>query len=185
MAGVWVALLCASLGWLGITLVFNSDKKPKFVTNLCVGILVVTSMSWMISQMDSLLTKEVRNEILGETQENVVYDMLGNNVHDLLYIDQVAGLENLNKKNADGVKYADIKTPLTKEKWKSLKVNEIVFPDDVKDESKVKWKTLKPTYTIKTEKQKLNCPNAMTVWHGLTCLIHTITDIHLTGGQQY
>lgn len=47
---VWVALLCASLGWLGITLVFNSDKKPKFVTNLCVGILVVTSMSWMISQ---------------------------------------------------------------------------------------------------------------------------------------
>ncbi len=64
---------------------------------------------------DSLLTKEVRNEILGETQENVVYDMLGNNVHDLLYIDQVAGLENLNKKNADGVKNADIKTPLTKE----------------------------------------------------------------------
>lgn len=53
--------------------------------------------------------------------------MLGNNVHDLLYIDQVAGLENLNKKNADGVKYADIKTPLTKETWKSLKVNEIVF----------------------------------------------------------
>lgn len=134
---VWVALLCASLGWLGITLVFNSDKKPKFVTNLCVGILVVTSMSWMISQMDSLLTRAVRNEILGETQENVVYDMLGNNVHDLLYIDQVAGLENLNKKNADGVKYADIKTPLTKETWKSLKVNEIVFPDDVKDESKV------------------------------------------------
>lgn len=134
---VWVALLCASLGWLGITLVFNSDKKPKFITNLCVGILVVTSMSWMISQMDSLLTKEVRSEILGETQENVVYDMLGNNVHDLLYIDQVAGLENLNKKNADGVKYADIKTPLTKETWKSLKVNEIVFPDDVKDESKV------------------------------------------------
>lgn len=95
---VWVALLCASLGWLGITLVFNSDKKPKFVTNLCVGILVVTSRSWMISQMDSLLTREVRNEILGETQENVVYDMLGNNVHDLLYIDQVAEVENLTRK---------------------------------------------------------------------------------------
>ena len=151
---VWVALLCASLGWLGITLVFNSDKKPKFVTNLCVGILVVTSMSWMISQMDSLLTREVRNEILGETQENVVYDMLGNNVHDLLYIDQVAGLENLNKKNADGVKYADIKTPLTKEKWKSLKVNEIVFPDDVKDESKVIMENFKTDLYDKNGKRK-------------------------------
>ena len=151
---VWVALLCASLGWLGITLVFNSDKKPKFVTNLCVGILVVTSMSWMISQMDSLLTREVRNEILGETQENVVYDMLGNNVHDLLYIDQVAGLENLNKKNADGVKYADIKTPLTKEKWKSLKVNEIVFPDDVKDESKVIMENFKTDLYDKNGKTK-------------------------------
>ena len=151
---VWVALLCASLGWLGITLVFNSDKKPKFVTNLCVGILVVTSMSWMISQMDSLLTREVRNEILGETQENVVYDMLGNNVHDLLYIDQVAGLENLNKKNADGVKYADIKTPLTKEKWKSLKVNEIVFPDNVKDESKVIMENFKTDLYDKNGKTK-------------------------------
>lgn len=151
---VWVALLCVSLGWLGITLVFNSDKKPKFVTNLCVGILVVSSMSWMISQMDSLLTKEVRNEILGETQENVVYDMLGNNVHDLLYIDQVAGLENLNKKNADGVKYADIKTPLTKETWKSLKVNEIVFPDDVKDESKVIMENYKTDLYDKNGKTK-------------------------------
>ena len=134
---VWVALLCASLGWLGITLAFNSDKKPKFVSNICVAILVVTSMSWMISQMNTLISREVRNDILDETQENVVYDMLGNNVHDLLYIDQVAGLENLNKKNADGVKYANIKTPLTKETWKALKVNEIVFPDDVKDESKI------------------------------------------------
>lgn len=134
---VWVALLCASLGWLGITLAFNSDKKPKFVSNICVAILVVTSMSWMISQMNTLISREVRNDILDETQENVVYDMLGNNVHDLLYIDQVAGLENLNKKNADGVKYANIKTPLTKETWKALKVNEVVFPDDVKDESKI------------------------------------------------
>ena len=48
-------------------------------------------------------------------------------IRDSLYIDQVAGLENLNKKNADGVKNADIKTPLTKETWKSLKVNEDVY----------------------------------------------------------
>ena len=80
---VWVALICASLGWLGVTLVFNSDKKPKIATNICVGILVITSLTWIISQMNTLLTKDIRNEILGTTSQETIYEMLGNNVHDL------------------------------------------------------------------------------------------------------
>ena len=134
---VWVALICVSLGWLGVTLVFNSDKKPKVVTNLCVGILVVTSMTWMVSQMNTLLTKSIRNEILGTTSQETIYAMLGNNVHDLLYIDSIAGLENLGETNADGEKYADVRTPLDKKSWKALDINEVMFPDDVKDESRI------------------------------------------------
>lgn len=134
---VWVALICVSLAWLGITLVFNSDKKPKVATNLCVGILVITSMTWMVSQMNTLLTKDIRNEILGTTSQETIYSMLGNNVHDLLYIDSIAGLENLGETNADGEKYADVRTPLNKKAWKALDINEVVFPDDVKDESRV------------------------------------------------
>lgn len=133
---VWVALLCAAIGWLGINLVFNSDKNPKIATNICVAILVVTSMTWMVSQMNTLLTKGIRNEILGTTTTNTVYETLGNNVHDLKYIDSVAGLKNLGSKNADGVKYANAGTPMNKKIWKALKINEIVNPDDVKDESK-------------------------------------------------
>lgn len=135
---VWGALICVSLAWLGITLVFNSDKKPKIATNLCVAILVVTSMTWMVGKMNTLLTKDIRNEILGvEASNETIYQMLGTNIHDLLYIDKVAGIENLGKKNADGEKYADAATPLNKKMWKALDVNEVVFPDDVKDESKV------------------------------------------------
>lgn len=134
---VWIALLCVSIGWLGITLMFNMEKKPKVVTNLCMGILVVSSMTWMVSEMNGLLTKEVRTEIMGDVSEETVYNMLGNSVHDLRYIDNIVGIENLGKENADGEKYADVKTPLTKKSWKALDINEIVYPDDVKDESKV------------------------------------------------
>ena len=134
---VWGALLSVSIAWLGITLVFNSDKKPKVVTNFVVGILVVTSLTWMVGKMNTLLSKEVRNEILGTTAQETVYQMLGNNVHDLLYIDNIAGIENLGETNADGEVYAELGTPLTRDVWKSLDINEIVFPDDVKDESKI------------------------------------------------
>ena len=123
---VWVALLCAAIGWLGINLVFNSDKNPKIATNICVAILVVTSMTWMVSQMNTLLTKGIRNEILGTTTTNTVYATLGNNVHDLRYIDSVVGLGNLGSKNADGVTYAKAGTPMNKKIWKALKINEIV-----------------------------------------------------------
>ena len=133
---VWVSLLCVAIAWLGINLVFNSDKNPKIATNICLAVLVVSSMTWMISQMNTLLATGVRKEILGTTTTNTVYETLGNNVHNLKYIDSVAGLKNLGSKNADGVKYANAGTPMNKKIWKALKINELVKPDDVKEESK-------------------------------------------------
>ena len=157
---VWVSLLCVAIAWLGINLVFNSDKNPKIATNICVAILVVTSMTWMVSQMNTLLTKGIRNEILGTTTTNTVYETLGNNVHDLKYIDSVAGLKNLGSKNADGVKYANAGTPMNKKIWKALKINEIVNPDDVKDESKdivENYKTDIPTADGKVKSMVSEC----------------------------
>ena len=157
---VWVALLCVAIGWLGINLVFNSDKNPKIATNICVAILVVTSMTWMVSQMNTLLTKGIRNEILGTTTTNTVYATLGNNVHDLRYIDSVVGLGNLGSKNADGVTYAKAGTPMNKKIWKALKINEVVNPDDVKDESKdivENYKTDIPTADGKVKSMVSEC----------------------------
>lgn len=166
---VWVALLCVAIGWLGINLVFNSDKNPKIATNICVAILVVTSMTWMVSQMNTLLTKGIRNEILGTTTTNTVYATLGNNVHDLRYIDSVVGLGNLGSKNADGVTYAKAGTPMTKKIWKALKINEIVNPDDVKDESKdivENYKTDIPTADGKVKSMVSECYDGV-VWTDL------------------
>ncbi len=98
---------------------------------------MITSLTWIMSQMNTLLTKDIRNEILGTTSQETIYEMLGNNVHDLLYIDSIAGLENLGETNADGEKYADVRTPLNKKSWKALDINEVMFPDDVKDESRI------------------------------------------------
>lgn len=157
---VWVSLLCVAIAWLGINLVFNSDKNPKIATNICLAVLVVSSMTWMISQMNTLLTKGIRNEILGTTTTNTVYETLGNNVHDLKYIDSVAGLKNLGSKNADGVKYANAGTPMNKKIWKALKINEIVNPDDVKDESKdivENYKTDIPTADGKVKSMVSEC----------------------------
>lgn len=166
---VWVALLCVAIGWLGINLVFNSDKNPKIATNICVAILVVTSMTWMVSQMNTLLTKGIRNEILGTTTTNTVYATLGNNVHDLRYIDSVVGLGNLGSKNADGVTYAKAGTPMTKKIWKALKINEIVNPDDVKDESKdivENYKTDIPTADGKVKSMVSECYDGV-IWTDL------------------
>lgn len=166
---VWVALLCVAIGWLGINLVFNSDKNPKIATNICVAILVVTSMTWMVSQMNTLLTKGIRNEILGTTTTNTVYATLGNNVHDLRYIDSVVGLGNLGSKNADGLTYAKAGTPMTKKIWKALKINEIVNPDDVKDESKdivENYKTDIPTADGKVKSMVSECYDGV-IWTDL------------------
>lgn len=157
---VWVSLLCVAIAWLGINLVFNSDKNPKIATNICLAVLVVSSMTWMISQMNTLLATGVRKEILGTTTTNTVYETLGNNVHDLKYIDSVAGLKNLGSKNADGVTYAKAGTPMNKKIWKALKINEIVNPDDVKDESKdivENYKTDIPTEDGKVKSMVSEC----------------------------
>ena len=89
-----------------------------------------------------------------------MYATLGNNVHDLRYIDSVVGLGNLGSKNADGVTYAKAGTPMNKKIWKALKINEIVNPDDVKDESKdivENYKTDIPTEDGKVKSMVSEC----------------------------
>ena len=119
--------------------------------------------------MNTLLTKGIRNEILGTTTTNTVYATLGNNVHDLRYIDSVVGLGNLGSKNADGVTYAKAGTPMNKKIWKALKINEIVNPDDVKDE--------RLTFQQQMARSSLWYLSATMVWLGLIYLIHTTTDM--------
>lgn len=132
---VWVAIFCLALFGLGVILILWHDKKPKFLVNMCIAVLVVSSSTFLISKMNALLGKEVRTEIMGGSSNIIVYQTVGSNIHDLLYIDNRVGLNNLNKKT-NGVKnskllYEDFK----KKDFNTLNITEILTEDNVKDDS--------------------------------------------------
>lgn len=136
---VWVVLLSASIGMLGLMFAFFWDKKPKVLINLLVGVLVVTSSGWITNKMNTIISKDVRDEIMGASSSSAaIYDSLGDCVHDLLYLDSMVGLTHLNEKNAEGEKNSELTySKFTKKQMNSLSINEKITSDDVKDESKV------------------------------------------------
>lgn len=154
---VFIALICASLVFLGILLIFWQEKKPKFVMNLVLAVLVVSSSSFIIDSMNGFLASDVRSEIMGnEKSSGMVYETIGSNIHDLLYLDAKIGLSNLNGKTG-GIKNSDITYDTFKEEqFKNLDINETVEPDDVREESQdivdkevsVKYEELKMVYGV-------------------------------------
>lgn len=132
---VWVAIFCLALFGLGIILILWHEKKPKLLVNMCIAVLVVSSSTFLISKMNALIGKEVRTEIMGGSSNIIVYETVGSNIHDLLYIDNRAGLDYLNKKS-NGVKnskliYKDFK----KKDFNTMNITEIVKPDNVRENS--------------------------------------------------
>lgn len=124
---VFVALVTLSLLLIGVLLIIGWDKKPKILINGLIALAVMTSSSYVINRMNSLISNEVRTEILGEeSASSVVYETVGANIHDLLYLDQSVGLENLNKENNADLVYDSF----TKTQFKNIKINETVDPDD-------------------------------------------------------
>lgn len=130
--GVFIGLVCLSLLFIGILLCIGWEKKPKIVINLLIAVTVVTSSTYVINQLNSFISKEVRGEILGsDRSSSVVYNTVGANVHDLVYIDQAVGIQNLNKKaNAETVY-----KKFTQEQFDNISINETVDPDDVSDQA--------------------------------------------------
>lgn len=129
---VFIALVCLSLLLIGILLCVGWEKKPKIVINLLIAVTVATSSTWVIKEMNSFISTGIRNEILeGEGGSSVVYNIVGANIHDLVYLDNTVGLENLNKtENADKV-YGKF----TAEQFRNISINETVEPDDVSEEA--------------------------------------------------
>lgn len=132
---VFIALVCLSLVFLGIILIFMHEKKPKIVINICIAVLVVSSSTYLIQQMNNLLSADVRSAIVENgSSENasssIVYQIVGSSMYDLLYLDKTVGLINLTKDNRtviDNLKEEDIEV---------IDINQIVKPDDVQGDSK-------------------------------------------------
>lgn len=133
---VWVALVCLSLLALGLILIFWQDKKPKFVVNVMLAVLVVTSSTFLLQKMNGLLSSEVRSELIGgSSASTAAYELIGSNMHDLLYLDSEVGIENLNKKNKDGIKnYKLTYETFNKQMFEMVDINETLDPDKYGDE---------------------------------------------------
>ncbi len=154
---VFIALICASLVFLGILLVFWQDKKPKFIMNLVIAVLVVSSSGFIIDSMNGFLASDVRSEIMGNDESSdMVYETIGSNIHDLLYLDAKVGLSNLDGMTG-GINNSDITyDSFTEEQFMTLDINETVNGDSVKEESQdivekkvsMKYEDLKTVYSL-------------------------------------
>lgn len=130
---VFIALICLSLVALGLILIFWHEKKPKFAMNLLIAILIVSSGSEILYQMNRFLAEDVRGELLGQSTNNssdMVYEMVGSSVYDLQQLDRDIGLMNVTQANRRTL------PRLTEKEVKMIDINEIVKPDDVQDASK-------------------------------------------------
>lgn len=128
---VFIALLCLSLAFLGITLMLHHEKKPKLVINICIAIVVVTSSTYIIGEMNQWISSGVRSEIISgtDTDQNSACQIVSDSIYDLLYLDTNIGLMNI---TPDNRWFRD----LDSEQLAMFNINELIKPDDVSDDSK-------------------------------------------------
>lgn len=131
------ALISLSILFLGLIMIFWQEKKPKLMMNICLAVLIMTSSGYLIDQLNGFVTDDIRSAILndGDTStgsSGLVYDMVGNSIYDLIYIDDKldGGLMKMTKNNRK--LYDDF----TKEDLELMSINEVLKPNDVKAESK-------------------------------------------------
>ena len=131
------ALISLSILFLGLIMIFWQEKKPKLMMNICLAVLIMTSSGYLIDQLNGFVTDDIRSAILndGDTStgsSGLVYDMVGNSIYDLIYIDDKldGGLMKMTKNNRK--LYDDF----TKGELVLMYINEVLKPDDAKAESK-------------------------------------------------
>ena len=131
------ALISLSILFLGLIMIFWQEKKPKLMMNICLAVLIMTSSGYLIDQLNGFVTDDIRSAILndGDTStgsSGLVYDMVGNSIYDLIYIDDKldGGLMKMTKNNRK--LYDDF----TKEDLELMSIKEVSKPDDVTAESK-------------------------------------------------
>lgn len=128
---VFIALICLSLVFLGIILILHHEKKPKLVINICIAILVVSASTYMIDQMNGMISPEVRSQIISgsSSDQNITYQVVSNSIYDLRYLDTHIGLMNVTPEKR-------ARRDFDSGQLARVDINEVVKPDDVSEESK-------------------------------------------------
>ncbi|MGF6376706.1 hypothetical protein M2140_001784 [Clostridiales Family XIII bacterium PM5-7] len=102
MKPLFIALMAVSLFALGIILILNHEKKPKIIINICIAVLCVTCSTFVFQQMNQIaIDLKGGLESVGSagTGSEGVYDVISENMIDIVYLDQSIGMKNINYKN--------------------------------------------------------------------------------------
>lgn len=102
---VFIALICLSLFIMGVILIMYYEKRPKFVINLCLAVLVVSSTTYIFGMLNNVVVAG-KDAIVGNNSSQPVYDVIKDNIYDLVYIDAQIGLSNLNGSRGDYPTYS-------------------------------------------------------------------------------
>lgn len=125
-----IALMCLCLVGLGISYIVLSEKKPVFRNILLTGL--VLTMSIYAFNMANTLVSGFKDDVIGNASSNEpVYEIVDNNIVDLVNIDAKGKIKGLNYRSGKGViTGAGIKT---KDDFSALNIVEVLNFDD-KDE---------------------------------------------------
>ena len=134
---LFVGIMIISIFALGIILIFNHEKKPKIIINICIAALCVTSSTVVFQQLNTLI-KDVKTDIesvqVDDKNFNGVYDIISENLTDLVYLDHEYGMKNLNLSKDNG-KHATTHPDINKKNFDLIEYNEVLnySSDDVYD----------------------------------------------------
>ena len=132
---LFVAIMAISLFALGIILIFNHEKKPKILINICIAALCVTCSTVVFQQMNTIV-KDIKSGIenvkVNDKAFNGVYDIISENLTDLVYLDHKYGMKNLNLSKENG-KHATTHSEINKKNLDFIDYNEVLnySSDDV------------------------------------------------------
>lgn len=127
---LFIACMVLSLFALGIMLIFNAEKKPKILINICLAVLCVTCSTTVFVDLNkvTLSIKSGIDSIKVSDSNMNAYDVIGNNMYDIVNIyDKQGGLEKANFKN----NRKNLPRPIMdKEKIKFVDINQTMNMED-------------------------------------------------------
>ena len=118
---VVAAILTISLFVIGLLLIFNHERKPKIVVNICLAVLVISSSTYLLQLMNDALLAG-KDAIVGSNAATPIYDTVATNIYDLIYMDEKIGLANF---TGDKSEYPSYET-ITHTELDAIDINEVI-----------------------------------------------------------
>lgn len=129
---VLVALTVLCVAIYGITLMVNKEKKTDVIGNIILAILTVTCSIYIFTTANSLI-QSFKSDILTGDVKSASYELVNNNLIDLVSIEKGGGITNLNYDKGYGIIHnAGVKS---KAQMDEINITETINWDD-KDKGK-------------------------------------------------